>query len=288
MNKYNMTKKLKKVRGKLLFALCLVLVFLFVKKWYLNTKEEAREVYEQGKDLFTSEEYKAVAQDKTQKVIDNVIGFVKKGSDYIDEKTPVVQDFVSDVIDKNFVGENTNTARENEKQEEIANPEQTENTTSLQRVELWCTIDGDTIMVKDENGEMIKVRLIGINTPESVHANEELNNKYGKEASEWLEKYVEDGNYLYGQPIYLEYDVSLTDIYDRTLAYVWLKDNIDTQNDSDIRNYMLNSVLVENGYAEAVVYEPNEKYSSYFATYENEAKESHKGLWQYEEFNLFD
>ena len=59
----------------------------------------------------------------------------------------------------------------------------------LEACELVKVTDGDTIWVKSkgaENSERFKVRLIGINTPESVHSDKTKNTKEGKEASKFL------------------------------------------------------------------------------------------------------
>lgn len=138
-------------------------------------------------------------------------------------------------------------------------------------------IDGDTIYVTDSASaeEGYKVRLIGIDTPESVNADEEKNNEYGTAASdhtdELLRSYKE-------QVIYLEYDTQRLDNYDRVLAYVWLKD--DTNN---IKN-MLNAQIVDDGYAAIMTIEPNTKYASVFSKMEEDAKETKRGLWFYDGF----
>lgn len=44
-------------------------------------------------------------------------------------------------------------------------------------------VDGDTIVI-DYNGAEEKVRLIGVDTPESVHPDEEKNTEFGEKASE--------------------------------------------------------------------------------------------------------
>jgi len=62
---------------------------------------------------------------------------------------------------------------------------------------LRCTrvIDGDTI----ELGNREKVRLIGVDTPETKHPNKPVE-YFGKEASAFTKKMVE------GKPVRLEYD----------------------------------------------------------------------------------
>src|SRR4030066_595806 len=82
----------------------------------------------------------------------------------------------------------------------------------------YCTrvIDGDTIVVTI-GGQEEKVRLIGVDTPETVHPNKPVE-YFGKEASEFTRRMVE------GKQVSLEYDWQRKDKYGRTLAYVYLKD----------------------------------------------------------------
>lgn len=132
-------------------------------------------------------------------------------------------------------------------------------------------IDGDTIEVK-MNGGTYKVRLIGINTPESTTKVE----PYGKEAAGFTK------SQLLGKKVYLEKDVSETDKYGRLLRYVWLKKPSELT-DSEIRTKMFNAILVIEGYAQAATYPPDVKYAEYFAKYEAEARENNRGLWALEE-----
>ena len=131
-------------------------------------------------------------------------------------------------------------------------------------------IDGDTIEV-EMRGETYKVRLIGINTPESTTKIE----PYGKEASNFTK------SQLLGKKVYLEKDVSETDKYGRLLRYVWLKKPSEPT-DSEIRTKMFNAILVLEGYAQAATYPPDVKYAEYFAKYEAEARENNRGLWALE------
>lgn len=59
-------------------------------------------------------------------------------------------------------------------------------------------VDGDTF-VAQKNGEEIKVRLIGVDTPETVKPNTPVQ-PYGKQASNYTKKYLTHQN------VYLEYD----------------------------------------------------------------------------------
>lgn len=145
---------------------------------------------------------------------------------------------------------------------------------TLEAVTLEYVIDGDTVIVTDANGYEFKVRLIGLDTAESVHEDEERNTIYGTYASDYTKQLLSSTDTLY-----LEYDIEMTDDYGRTLAYVWLTDNT---NDC---NNMLNYVLLRDGYAYHKEFEPNVKYSELFSSTCNHAMNINAGLWSYEEFD---
>ena len=107
-------------------------------------------------------------------------------------------------------------------------------------------IDGDTIEVQRDS-ENIIVRLIGIDAPESVNPNPELNTAEGEAASSYVLELLEDIDV-----VYLEYDFQIRDSYDRTLAYVWYYD------DQDLR--MLNLQLVEDDIAIPINGSINQRY----------------------------
>ncbi len=111
-------------------------------------------------------------------------------------------------------------------------------------------VDGDTIVI-DYNGIEEKVRMIGIDTPESVHPDAQKNTTEGKTASEYTKMMLE------GKNITLELDVQERDMYGRLLAYVYLN------------GVMFNKTLLENGYAEVSTYPPNVKYVDDFVVISN-------------------
>jgi len=143
-----------------------------------------------------------------------------------------------------------------------------------------CTVvrvyDGDTFKCKLENGEEVKVRLIGIDTPESrrnrkAYRDAEKSGKsvedivrLGKMASEFTKKLIPPGTL-----VYLETDVQLHDRYGRLLAYVYLPDG-----------RMLNEVLVEEGYATVYTFPPNVKYAERFVKLQRKAMKERRGLWR--------
>lgn len=149
----------------------------------------------------------------------------------------------------------------------------------LDAVKFIRTVDGDTIIVEDSNGEHKRVRMIGIDTLESVAQEEERNNEYGVMASDYTKELLTNAGTLY-----LEYDVDADDQYDRILAYVWLEDVDDTFNVENIKNSMVNAIIVENGYGIAKKYEPTVAHDDILAELMAEAKENNIGLWQYQEF----
>lgn len=128
--------------------------------------------------------------------------------------------------------------------------------------EVIRVVDGDTIDVEID-GEGTRVRLIGIDTPESVHPDENRNTKEGKAAADWL------GELLDGEKVYLEYDAAQTDKYGRTLAYVYLSD----------RKTMVNKLLLENGLAQVMTVQPNSKYSDEFYKLQTHARKAGAGFW---------
>lgn len=123
-------------------------------------------------------------------------------------------------------------------------------------------VDGDTIVVRID-GEKVKVRLIGVDTPESVHSDESKNTEEGEEAAEWLE------NLLDNTQVYLEYDVSKEDKYGRTLAYVYLNDG----------ETMVNRLLLKKGLARTMTVQPNSKYADEFSKLQTAAREAEIGFW---------
>lgn len=124
-------------------------------------------------------------------------------------------------------------------------------------------VDGDTVVV-DIDGANTKVRLLGIDTPESVHPSKKRNTQEGKQASDWVK------NLLSGKTIYLEYDVGKTDRYGRTLAYVYLDD----------QTTMVNRLLLQNGLAQIMTIQPNSRYANEFHRLQVAARQEGKGFWK--------
>ena len=120
-------------------------------------------------------------------------------------------------------------------------------------------IDGDTVEV-GFRGRTVDVRLIGIDTPETVHPSEPVG-CYGRAASDFVTSQLE------GRRVQLEFDVERRDQYGRTLAYIW-KDG-----------KLFNRVLVERGFAQVTIYPPDDKYEGRLRAAEDRAKGADNGAW---------
>jgi len=81
------------------------------------------------------------------------------------------------------------------------------------KVTLARCIDGDTFHVYDITGEYIKIRFLGIDTPESTREHD----PWGSAASAYCKKRIQSA-----KEIVLESEGSRKDLYDRYLAFVWL------------------------------------------------------------------
>jgi micrococcal nuclease len=123
--------------------------------------------------------------------------------------------------------------------------------------------DGDTFWVTYPSGKEEKIRLIGINTPESRKTGRTEVEYFGKEAADFTKKL------LLNKQVRLEFDVQRYDRYKRTLAYAYLESGT-----------MVNALLVKEGYAQVATYPPNVRYQSLFQRLEREARNAKRGLWK--------
>lgn len=146
---------------------------------------------------------------------------------------------------------------------------------AMVKVTLNRVVDGDTLEVIKTDGTISKVRLIGIDTPESVSSNQEKNSKYGKIASDYTKKLLPKGTVLY-----LEYTDKKIDQYGRDLAYVWTK-NIKSKTDKKMKKYCINAKLVVKGYARPYFEQDNQFYRENFQKFFKLAKKQKRGLFQY-------
>ena len=128
-------------------------------------------------------------------------------------------------------------------------------------------VDGDTLHV-NVDGEDVTIRLIGIDTPETVKTDSPIE-CFGPEASDFAKSVLD------GQQVTLEFDESQgrTDKYGRTLAYVWVEL-------ADGDRALMNLAAVEGGYAEEKQYGPTPfAWQAEFRRAEEGARAADLGLW---------
>jgi micrococcal nuclease len=130
-------------------------------------------------------------------------------------------------------------------------------------------VDGDTVHVLVA-GEDRVVRLIGVDTPETVHPRKPVQ-FYGKEASAFTKKN------LLNRTVWLEYDAAPLDRYGRHLAYLWLEEP--GGDEAAVRRDLFNARLLLEGYGKVVTIQPNSKYAGLFAEFQREARTARRGLW---------
>jgi len=133
-------------------------------------------------------------------------------------------------------------------------------------------VDGDTLVVRITGridgpglgdavvGRSYRVRLIGIDTPESVDPRRPVE-CFGREAGHAMSALVA------GRSVRLVKDVEETDRYERLLRYVYMEAE------------MVNARLVANGYAHAYTYPPNIRWSELFVQLQSDARDGDRGLW---------
>ncbi len=117
-------------------------------------------------------------------------------------------------------------------------------------------IDGDTVVL--DGGE--RVRLIGVDTPESVDPRRPVE-RFGKEAAAFTRRLAE------GKRVGLEYGDETLDVYGRTLAYIYLPDGT-----------LLNEEIIRQGYGFAYTRFPHRRMEE-FVKLERDAREHERGLW---------
>lgn len=139
--------------------------------------------------------------------------------------------------------------------------------------------DGDTLIC-DLNGNgridkpVEKIRLLGINAPETVYGLRARGNKQitqgepmADEATDYLTTAVE------GQRIWLEIDMNPQDRYGRTLAFIYLSAAPNGVDES------VNAQLLQNGLASTLFIGENRRYQREFEHIEAVAHHARLGVW---------
>ncbi len=123
--------------------------------------------------------------------------------------------------------------------------------------------DGDTLIVGRKKGRRYKIRLIGVDTPESLRSLYQDVMPYGKEATAYTRKRLAPG-----KRVILLFDRQLVDSFGRYLAYVYLGNG-----------EFFNATLVRKGYAFARSYPPNTRHDAFFKKLERKVKRRKRRIW---------
>ena len=118
-------------------------------------------------------------------------------------------------------------------------------------------VDGDTLVVDGDE----RVRLIGIDTPESVKPDTPVQ-CFAREASAEMKRLVE------GRRVRLELDVEERDRYGRLLAYVYRGDAVRQRGDGAAR-----------ATRPVATFPPNVRHVDDFLRAQREARAAGRGLW---------
>lgn len=130
-------------------------------------------------------------------------------------------------------------------------------------------IDGDTLVAQCPKMGEVRVRLIGVDTPETKHPNKPVEH-FGKEASAFTKKMAE------GKTVRLDMDANNAARkhrcrYGRLLAYVFVKQ-------ADGSFFDLNAQIIAQGYGHAYTRFPFSRMEE-FRRLERAAREAGRGLW---------
>ncbi len=128
-------------------------------------------------------------------------------------------------------------------------------------------VDGDTIKIKLDNNKEETIRLLLVDTPESVHPTKPVQ-PFAIEASNFVKKLLP-----VGKDVEVELGTNERDKYGRLLAYLYTDGK------------MVNQLLLEKGYARvAYVFAPNTKYIDEFRDIQEKAQLNEIGIWSIENY----
>jgi endonuclease YncB( thermonuclease family) len=132
-------------------------------------------------------------------------------------------------------------------------------------------VDGDTLEVALDDGDTETVRLIGVDTPETVKPDTPVQ-CFGPRASAFEHRTVE------GHRVRLLVGVEPRDFYGRLLAYVWVEGRRSASG-ARPRESFLEAELLRRGLARTLTFHPNDRFANRFERIAQKAARAGKGLW---------
>src|SRR3954468_2781979 len=133
---------------------------------------------------------------------------------------------------------------------------------SAQAATIPRVVDGDTVIAQMASGGTERVRLIGIDTPESVKPGTPVQ-CFALKASAYTK------HLLTGRRVRLVLDAEPRDRYGRLLAYVYREPD----------GLFVNADLVRRGFAQTLTIPPNVRFADRFSALARQARDAGKGLW---------
>ena len=136
--------------------------------------------------------------------------------------------------------------------------------------------DGDTLKIRLADGTIERLRLIGVDTPESSENEKAMLDaertsmdidtiiSLGKASFENTKALLKNN-----ETVSIEFDVQQRDQYKRLLGYVYLSNG-----------KMLNSEILSSGYGRTLTHAPDVKYADVFHKLVKDAKAAKRGLWK--------
>ena len=121
-------------------------------------------------------------------------------------------------------------------------------------------VDGDTVIARLDNGQVEKVRLLGVDTPEVVDPRKPVQ-CFGHIASAFTK------SQLLGRHVMLELDAESRDKYGRLLAYIV------------VNGHRFDDELLSRGYGRFLVIPPNGSHARAMLREELSARAARRGLW---------
>ena len=129
---------------------------------------------------------------------------------------------------------------------------------------VWVSwiVDGDTMWVDSSRGDE-KIRFIGVDTAE-IGYDGDADECWAEEAKTFATEQLLD------RPVWLSFDYTCTDYYDRTLAYI----HTDLGQDG-----FFERVMLREGWAQTLTIAPNDSFEDVFKEDQSAARESGEGGW---------
>jgi micrococcal nuclease len=122
-------------------------------------------------------------------------------------------------------------------------------------------VDGDTLLVRTDGGDRVRIRVIGVDTPEDVAPGRPVQ-CWSRRAAAFTQAALE------GRRVTLVLGREREDRYGRTLAYVERTDGFD-----------LEAELLRGGYARTLEIAPNDDRAPQYSALERTARRAGTGLW---------